>query len=115
MKHSKINCTITVLCSVFCLSQPMALAQPPIEKGIDSWLRSNSNEMAVGLKQWMGSYKGVKKTGNVYSAKFTKGSLPIKMITKGIDVGCPQTAEPLSKAPEKLRKIFAAKCPGLKP
>jgi hypothetical protein len=121
LNMKKINYVATVLGTAFLLGQP-ALAQPSLEGTIDSSIRNNSipgaskesNAVIVSLKKWIGPYQKLEKKGSGYSANFEKGSLPIAVSLKGVAVGCPQTAVPLSKAPANIRKTFG-KCPNLTP
>jgi hypothetical protein len=122
LNMQRINYVATVLGTAFLLGQPIALAQPSLEGTIDSSIRNNSipgaskesNAVIVSLKKWMGPYQKLEKTGSGYNANFEKGSLPIAVSLKGVAVGCPKTAVPLSKAPANIKKTFG-KCPNLTP
>jgi hypothetical protein len=122
MIFNKVYQPALVVGAAILVTTSVASAQTAMEKSIDSALRSSSipgassetNATLVSLKEWIGPYKKLRKNGKDYVAVFDRGTLPIKVSGNAVSAGCPNTKEPLSKAPTNIRPLFA-KCSNLKP
>jgi hypothetical protein len=105
----------------------VAHAQPAPEVVLDRLFRnessapnSQSRELLVSFKQWMGSYQRISKQGGGYVAIFDSGSLPIDAKFKAngsietMNFGCPTSKSlSISTAPTDLRQALS-KCAGFK-
>jgi hypothetical protein len=105
----------------------VAQAQPAHEVVLDRLLRnessapnSQSRELLISFKQWMGSYQRISKQGSGYVAIFDSGSLPIDAKFKAngtietMNFGCPTSKSlSLSTAPTGIRQALS-KCAGFK-
>jgi hypothetical protein len=105
----------------------VAQAQPAPEVVLDRLFRnessapnSQSRELLVSFKQWMGSYQRIRKEGRGYVAVFDSGSLPIDAKFKAngavetMNFGCPTSKSlSISTAPTDLRQALS-KCAGFK-
>ncbi|WP_309729648.1 hypothetical protein [Chamaesiphon sp. OTE_75_metabat_556] len=105
----------------------VAHAQPAPEVVLDRLFRNESSapntqsrEMLVSFKQWMGSYQRIRKEGSGYVAVFDSGSLPLDAKFKAngaietMNFGCPTSKSlSLSDAPSGIRQALS-KCAGFK-
>ncbi len=123
------NRAVTVLnTALLALSiELVAQAQPAPEVVLDRLFRNESSapntqsrEMLVSFKQWMGSYQRIRKEGGGYVAVFDSGSLPLdaKFNANGsietMNFGCPKTKSlSIDTAPSGIRQSLS-KCAGLK-
>jgi hypothetical protein len=128
-KH-QINRAVTVLSQALLIVlsiELVAQAQPAPEIVLDRLFRnessapnSQSREMLVSFKQWMGSYQRIRKEGSGYVAVFDSGSLPLDAKFKAngavetMNFGCPTSKSlSLSTAPSGIRQSLS-KCAGFK-
>jgi hypothetical protein len=105
----------------------VAQAQPAPEIVLDRLFRnessapnSQSRQMLVSFKEWMGSYQRIRKEGSGYVAVFDSGSLPLDAKFKAngsietMTFGCPTSKSlSLSDAPTGIRQALS-KCAGFK-
>ncbi len=128
-KHQN-NRAVTVFSTALLLVlsiELVAQAQPAPEIVLDRLFRNESSapntqsrEMLVSFKQWMGSYQRIRKEGGGYVAVFDSGSLPIDAKFKAngavetMNFGCPTSKSlSLSDAPSGIRQALS-KCAGFK-
>ncbi len=104
-----------------------AYAQPAPEVTLDRLFRnessapnSQSRELLVSFKQWMGSFQRIRKEGGGYVAVFDSGSLPLDAKFKAngavetMNFGCPISKSlSMSNAPSGIRQALS-KCAGFK-
>lgn len=105
----------------------VAQAQPAPEVVLDRLFRNESSapntqsrELLVSFKQWMGSYQRISKQGGGYVAVFDSGSLPIDAKFKAngsietMNFGCPKSKSlSIDSAPSGIRQSLS-KCAGFK-
>jgi hypothetical protein len=126
----QINRAVSVLSQALLIVLSIDLvvqAQPAPELVLDRLFRnessapnSQSREMLVSFKQWMGSYQRIRKEGSGYVAVFDSGSLPLDAKFKAngavetMNFGCPTSKSlSLSDAPSGIRQALS-KCAGFK-
>jgi hypothetical protein len=125
-----IDRAMTVLSTALLLVLSIELgahAQPSPEIVLDRLFRNESSapntqsrEMLVSLKQWMGSFQRIRKESSGYVAVFDSGSLPIDAKFKAngsietMNFGCPKTKSlSMDTAPSSIRQSLS-KCAGFK-
>jgi hypothetical protein len=128
-KH-QINRAVTVLSQALLIVlsiELVAQSQPAPEVVLDRLFRnessapnSQSRQMLVSFKEWMGSYQRIRKEGSGYVAVFDSGSLPLDAKFKAngsietMTFGCPTSKSlSLSDAPTGIRQALS-KCAGFK-
>lgn len=124
------NRAVTILSGALLLVLSIDLvahAQPAPEVVLDRLFRNESSapntqsrELLVSFKQWMGSYQRISKQGGGYVAVFDSGSLPIDAKFKAngsietMNFGCPKSKSlSIDSAPSGIRQSLS-KCAGFK-
>jgi hypothetical protein len=124
------NRAVTILSGALLLVLSIDLvahAQPAPEVVLDRLFRNESSapntqsrELLVSFKQWMGSYQRISKQGGGYVAVFDSGSLPIDAKFKAngsietMNFGCPKSKSlSIDTAPSGIRQSLS-KCAGFK-
>ncbi len=107
----------------------LAQAQPTSpEVAIDQAFRLGSlppeadaqiQSLVAGIRNWMGSYQGLRRQGDDYLVMFERGELPVSVRQdardqiNSVSFGCPRSKSlNLNQASKELRQVFSP-CPNL--